>query len=92
VPRDEVEAIHDLQQAFLEFKELAERAQKRIEEVEADSRQMVQMAGVGLMVEVVAHELVRSSEHALKSLEGLRGREIPAELRARLDRAMAETG
>jgi signal transduction histidine kinase len=90
VPRSDAEVIDDLQQAFLEFKDLAERAQQRIEEVEADSRQMVQMAGVGLMVEVVAHELARSSESALQALEGLRGREVPVELRGRLETLRAE--
>lgn len=90
VPPDEIDVVDDLKQAFLEFKDLAERAQRRIEEVEADGRQMVQMAGVGLMVEVVAHELARSSEHALEALEGLRGREVPAEVRARLDTLRAE--
>lgn len=90
VPKDQGDLFDDLQQAFFEFRELAERAQRRIEEVEADSRQMVQMAGVGLMVEVVAHELARSSETALDALEGLRGRELPDEARARLDTLRAE--
>lgn len=84
-PKQEGEIFDDLQQAFFEFRELAERAQQRIEEVEADSRQMVQMAGVGLMVEVVAHELARSSEAALQALEGLRGREMPDEVRSRFE-------
>jgi signal transduction histidine kinase len=90
VPKEETELVDDLQQAFLEFRELTERAQRRIEEVEADGRQMVQMAGVGLMVEVVAHELARSSETALEALEGLKGRDLPANVRARLDTLRAE--
>ncbi len=90
VPKDETELVDDLQQAFLEFRELTERAQKRIEEVEADGRQMVQMAGVGLMVEVVAHELARSSETALEALEGLKGRDLPVAVRARLDTLRSE--
>lgn len=90
VPKDDVEIVDDLQHAFLEFQELAERATKRITEVEEDSRQMVQMAGVGLMVEVVAHELARSSENALETLEGLRGKEVSVEVLARLDTLRAE--
>lgn len=90
VPSEDVGVIDELQQAFLEFKDLAERAQRRIEEVEAEGRQMVQMAGVGLMVEVVAHELARSSETALQALEALRGREVPVELRAQLETLRAE--
>src|SRR5206468_5986281 len=85
VPKDNSELVDEIQEAFLEFQDLADRAQRRISEIEEESRQMVHMAGVGLMVEVVAHELARSSENALKSLEGMRTTELPASLRARLD-------
>jgi hypothetical protein len=51
---------------------------------------MIQMAGVGLMVEVVAHELARASESALQAIEGLRGKDLPAEIRARLETLRAE--
>jgi len=90
VPTDEEGIVDDLQQAFMEFSDLTDRAQNRITEVEADSRQMVQMAGVGLMVEVVAHELARASESALEALEALRGKEMPTEIRARLETLRAE--
>ncbi len=90
VPKEETAVVDDLQYTFTEFHDLSTRAQQRIEEVEADSRQMIQMAGVGLMVEVVAHELARASESALQALEGLRGRDLPAEVRSRLETLRAE--
>jgi len=90
VPRDEMEVFTELEHALREFHELSTNAQQRIEEIEADSRQMVQMAGVGLLVEMVAHELARSTESALASLEGLRGKDIPQEVKARLDTLRAE--
>ncbi len=90
VPKEQAEVVDDLQQTFTEFHDLSTRAQQRIEQVEADSRQMIQMAGVGLMVEVVAHELARASESALQALEGLRGRDLPDEVRARLETLRAE--
>lgn len=90
VPRDEVEVFTDLEHSLREFHDLSMRAQQRLEEVEADSRQMVQMAGVGLLVEMVAHELARSTESALTSLEGLRGKNLPQEVKARLDTLRAE--
>ena len=78
-------AVEDLEQALFEFSEFAERARTRIEEVEKESQQMIEMAGVGLMVEVVAHELARASENAIENLEALRGRAVPEEIRSRLE-------
>jgi signal transduction histidine kinase len=90
VPKDEWNLVDDLQHALVEFRDLSSRAQQRIDEVEAEGRQMVQMAGVGLMVEVVAHELARASESALLSIERLRGNELPGELRSKLETLRAE--
>jgi signal transduction histidine kinase len=90
LPKGHEDAVDELQQAFVEFQDLAARAQQRIEEVEADGRQMVQMAGVGLMVEVVAHELARASESALEAIEALRGKEMPPEVRSKLDTLRTE--
>lgn len=90
VPREEMEVFTDLEHSLQEFHDLSTKAQQRIDEVEADSRQMVQMAGVGLLVEMIAHELARSTESALASLESLRGKDLPQEVRARLDTLRAE--
>ena len=48
------------------------------------------MAGVGLMVEVVAHELARATENALRALDGLKGRDIPERLKAQFSTLHAE--
>jgi signal transduction histidine kinase len=90
IPKGQEDVIDDLEGAFLEFQDLAQRAQQRIEEVEADGRQMIQMAGVGLMVEVVAHELARASESALEAIESLRGKEMPVSVRSKLDTLRSE--
>ena len=89
-PKDGQETIDELQQTLLEFSDVAAQARRRIDEVEKESRQMVEMAGVGLMVEVVAHELARASENALKALDRLQGREVPDALRAHLATLKAE--
>lgn len=89
--RDEdTEAVADVEQILLELSDFAERARLRIEQVEKEGRQMVDMAGVGLMVEVVAHELARSSENALKSLERLQGAQVPEGVRGHLNTLRAE--
>lgn len=51
---------------------------------------MIEMAGVGLMVEVVAHELARASENALKALASLKGKDVPERLRAHFATLQAE--
>jgi len=90
VPKNEAVVVDEIQEAFLEFQDLADRAQQKIREIEEDSRQLVHMAGVGLMVEVVAHELARSSEHALNALESIRSSDLSATVRARLETLKAE--
>jgi signal transduction histidine kinase len=91
IAREEgTEAAEELQQTLFEFSEFAERARQRIEEVEQESRQMIEMAGVGLMIEVVAHELARASENAIENLEALRGKDVPEEVRAKLESLRAQ--
>ncbi len=82
--------IKELQYTFFEIREFFDRAQRRIDEVESENRQMVQMAGVGLLVEVVAHELARSTENALAALEALRGRDVPEQIEGLLNSLRAE--
>lgn len=89
-PSEGDEAIEELQQTLFEFSEFAARARQRIAEVEQESRQMIEMAGVGLMVEVVAHELARSSENALKALAHMKGRDVPDRLRSYFNTLQAE--
>lgn len=90
VPKEDRDAIAELEHALREFQELSSNARLRMEEIEEDSRQMVHMAGVGLLVEMVAHELARSTEAALASLEGLKGKDLPSDVKSRIDTLRAE--
>ncbi|MEY8144451.1 ATP-binding protein [Falsihalocynthiibacter sp. CO-5D18] len=68
----ESEVINELQQTLLELTELARILRERNAEVEDDAKLMQDMAGIGLLVEMVAHELARTSEHALAKIGELR--------------------
>ena len=65
---EEQEIISDLQFTVEAVTDIAQRARAKIDEVEQDSRKMIDMAGIGLLVEIVAHELARVSENALDNL------------------------
>ena len=82
-PSDE-DTVNDLQQLLREFSDFASRAYERILEVESDAQRMIDLAGVGLLVEVVAHELARTSENALHNLNVLQ-RTAPSSIRAQFE-------
>ena len=87
---DSADSVEELQHTFFGIKEFFDRAQSRIAEVESENQQMMQIAGVGLLVEVVAHELARSTENALAALEALRGREVPDQIGGLLNSLRSE--
>ncbi len=84
LPPGDQKTLDDLQQLIHDFSDFATRAQARLDDAETDARRMTDMAGVGLLVEVVAHELARTSENALDSLNVLR-RAAPDRIRGQLD-------
>ena len=84
------DTVDELQHTFFEIKEFFDRAQERISEVESENRQMMHMAGVGLLVEVVAHELARSTENALAALKALRGKDVPDQIGGLLNALRSE--
>lgn len=84
------ETVDDLEHMFLEIKEIFDKAQQRIDEIESENQQMVHMAGVGLLVEVVAHELARSTENALVALEALKNKVVPDQVAGLLNSLRSE--
>lgn len=86
----EAETADDLLHTLVKVRDLFYRTQQRISEIEGENRQMIQLAGVGLLVEVVAHELARSTENALTALDVLRGKEVPKQIRGLLESLRAE--
>ena len=84
------DTINEFQNIINGFKKLFLQLELRIAEVEYEKHQMIQMAGVGLLVEVVAHELSRSTQNALSALESLRGKDIPDQSRRLLSSLRSE--
>lgn len=82
---DQQELVSEFEELREEFSRYAAEARERILELEQDTEQMVAMAGVGLMVEVVAHELARSAEDALDTLNQLQRKTVPDDVRKRLE-------
>ena len=79
------EVVQELELMREEFARYAAQARERIADMEKDADQMLAMAGIGLMVEVVAHELTRSAEDALDVLNSLKRKSVPDEIRRRLE-------
>ena len=85
VPSEHQEVVQELELMREEFERYAAKARERIADMEKDADQMLAMAGIGLMVEVVAHELTRSAEDALDVLNTLKRKTVPEEIRRRLE-------
>ncbi len=85
VPSEHRDAVQELELMREEFARFASQARERIADMEKDADQMIAMAGIGLMVEVVAHELTRSAEDALDVLNSLKRKTVPEEIRRRLE-------
>jgi signal transduction histidine kinase len=60
--------LSELQGTFDQMREYFTTARERAEQVEDERDRMIQLAGVGLMLEIVAHELTRSTEAVMNVL------------------------
>jgi signal transduction histidine kinase len=64
--------LREVQDAFAEIKDAHRRAIERIETIEAQKERLTQLAGVGLLVETIAHELARATELTQQTLKDLK--------------------
>jgi len=81
--------LRELLMMFDEMRHGFDRAKARAEEVEDERDRMLQLAGIGLMLEVIAHELARSTEYTLRMLDESKAEHLPADV-ASLFRALRE--
>jgi signal transduction histidine kinase len=69
--------LRELLELFEEMRVYFASAKDRAEEIEDERDRMIQLAGVGLMLEVVAHELARSTEHTMRIIDEASPDELP---------------
>ena len=72
--------LRELQEIFDEMRQYFADAKSHAEQVEDERDRMIQLAGIGLMLEVVAHELARSTEYTLRILEDARTKSVPQDV------------
>lgn len=70
---DESGAISEIMQQMAEVEDAWSRAKETIAAHEGEVEQYIHLAGVGLMVELIAHELARSTDDALATLSSKKG-------------------
>jgi signal transduction histidine kinase len=66
------EVFDNLQRSIDALHKMMSEAQTLADEMEAGHEQLVHLAGLGLMVEMLAHELNRSTSHALETLASVK--------------------
>lgn len=87
---DGVVEIRDIEQMFKEMQAAFETAVRATEIAQDEQARLLHLAGIGLMLEVVAHELARSTESALSTLAETRDQRLPEEVTGRLRTLRAE--
>ena len=77
---DEAAQLRELLTLFEEMSEYFDAAKQRAEQIEDERDRMIQLAGVGLMLEIVAHELARSTEYTMRVLDQANPDTLPADV------------
>jgi signal transduction histidine kinase len=80
--RGEDEVVESLQTSFNDMYVAYEKAQAYAEQKEMERERMIELAGVGLMVEIVAHELARATKHALDLIRSSPAKSLPPTIRS----------
>lgn len=76
--------LKDILALFKEMRGYFDEARELAEQAEDERTRLIQLAGVGLMLEVVAHELARATEHAMGVLAETESGGLPDNLAATL--------
>lgn len=76
------EVLQQVTDAFKELKDAHTRAVDRIGTMEEEKDRLTQLAGIGLMIEVIAHELTRAIEYTERTLKSVDRKRIDPEVSA----------
>jgi len=76
--------LQDIQEMFNQMRQYFDQARALAEQAEDERARLIQLAGIGLMLEVVAHELARSTETAMKSLANAQTQNLPTDIASTL--------
>ncbi|MCU1249944.1 MAG: sensor histidine kinase [Edaphobacter sp.] len=79
---EELPVLNQLTSIIEEMNEYFLQAKQKAEQVEDERDRMIQLAGIGLMLEIVAHELARSTEHTIDVLNAAPEGTVSAEISA----------
>lgn len=80
--KGDAELLEQVKDAFIEIKDAHTRAVARISAMEEEKGRLTQLAGVGLMIEVIAHELTRATELTQITLKSIPKKNIDADTSA----------
>ena len=85
VPNTRREDVRFLQATFDELESRLQTARAALQTAERDYRDLIHLAGVGLQVEIVAHELGRVSRRTLETIGTMDRKHLPREVTATFD-------
>jgi signal transduction histidine kinase len=77
---EETEIINQILGATDNIRALMTEANQLAEEYEKGRTELVHLAGLGLMVEIIGHELARATSHTLGTLESVKKNHLPDEV------------
>lgn len=71
--------LQQVSEALTEIRDAHAKAVARIGAIEEEKERLTQLAGIGLMIEVIAHELARATELTQKTLKSAKRRNVNPE-------------
>ncbi len=80
-PKEEVKVVSSIHESFKRIQQSMSDAKEVANSYKRGHQQTVHLAGVGLMVEMLAHELNRAAANALATLSVSKERDLPVEVR-----------